>query len=179
MLDMCAGSGDLVNAWLSHAKPDRVIGLDFSYPMLEQAKTKIHDPRVVWLQGDGEQLPFQTASIHALTIGFGLRNLIDMEVGMREMRRVLREGGCAVVLELTRPTHPFLKMTYRPYLNWYVPAVGRLISGNAAACRYLRDTINSFAEPEEIRSKFYGAGFQKVEIRSVMGGIATLIKAVA
>jgi demethylmenaquinone methyltransferase/2-methoxy-6-polyprenyl-1,4-benzoquinol methylase len=177
VVDVCAGSGDLVQAWIASAQPRLVVGVDFSGPMLRQAVAKIGDPRVRWIQGDGERLPCSDASFHSLTIGFGLRNFIHLEAGLTEIRRVLAPGGSAVVLELTRPRAFWLRAAYRPYLNWYVPLVGRWVSGNPSAYRYLRDTIQSFADPGEIRAKCYQAGFRHVEIRTLSGGIATLIKA--
>lgn len=177
VVDVCAGSGDLVQAWMTSARPGLVVGVDFSGPMLSQAVAKISDPRVRWIQGDGERLPCPDASFQSLTIGFGLRNFIHLDAGLNEMRRVLVKGGSAVALELTRPDAAWLRLAYRPYLNWYVPLVGRLISGNTSAYRYLRDTIQAFADPEEIRTKCLAAGFKRVEVRSLAGGIATLIKA--
>jgi len=178
VLDVCAGSGDLVQAWLEYAQPGRVEGLDFSGPMLEIAKHKIRDSRVGWVRGDAEQLPFRSGSIQALTIGFGLRNLPDPQAGLKEMYRVLKTGGTAVILELTRPKNRFLQMVYKPYLHWYVPKVGRMISGHAQAYTYLRDTIQSFADPLQIQAMCQAAGFQRVEIRPLIGGIATLLKAI-
>src|SRR5581483_9400509 len=99
VLDACCGTGDLALA--ARARGAGVVGLDFSEAMLERARAKSRD--VEWVRGDVLALPFDDASFDAVTVGFGVRNVDDLEAGLRELRRVLRPGGRLGVLEITRP----------------------------------------------------------------------------
>ena len=111
MLDACCGTGDLAVAAL-HAGAT-VTGLDFSERMLERARAKSSE--VEWVQGDAQQLPFEDASFDAATVGFGVRNLDDLERGLAELRRVLKPGGRVAILEITKPSGllaPFYRLWF-------------------------------------------------------------------
>src|SRR5207244_5843270 len=118
-----------------------VVGLDFSGGMLRIAGRRAAGP--VYVRGDALRLPFAEAAFDAVTVAFGLRNLADPERGLREMARVLRSGGRAVVLEFVRPSPGAVGTLYRAYLRHGLPRIGGLVSGQPTAYRYLRQTVDS------------------------------------
>ncbi|HXN04873.1 MAG TPA: bifunctional demethylmenaquinone methyltransferase/2-methoxy-6-polyprenyl-1,4-benzoquinol methylase UbiE [Candidatus Acidoferrum sp.] len=168
-LDLCTGTGKLAHELLPLVHPGgRVIGIDFSPGMLELARRR--EPDIEFRQGDVTRLAEDDASIDAVTIGFGLRNLIDRDGALREMRRVLRPGGRLVVLEFAPPTGP-LMAAYRFYLGRVMPAVVRLSSANeASAYRYLAETVEGFPQPAVLARDLEAIGF-KVEVQRMTIGI--------
>ena len=169
VLDAACGTGDLALADL-RAGAAAVTGLDFSARMLERARRK--SAAVDWLEGDVLALPFATASFDAVTIGFGIRNVADLELGLRELRRVLRPGGRLAVLEITRPRGPLAV----PLSFWFervVPRLGRLLPGGSAYS-YLPASVARFPPPEELAALMRGAGFASVSTRLLGGSIVSL-----
>ena len=168
-LDVACGSGKLTAALAGIAGPHgRVVGLDFSPHMLEIAR---HDhPGLEFLEGDALNLPFDDSGFDASTIAFGLRNLSDPVGGLREMVRVVKPGGRAVVLEFVRPPTNLVGSAYRLYLRTLLPAIGGAISGQPAAYRYLSDTVDSYRSPEELRALAAAAGWTGVGYRGLAAG---------
>lgn len=163
-LDVACGSGKLTAVLAGIVGPQgRVVGLDFSPQMLAIAR---HDhPALEFLEGDALNLPFDDASFDASTIAFGLRNLSDPVRGLREMLRVVKPGGRAVVLEFVRPPKNLVGSAYRFYLRTILPAIGGAISGQPAAYRYLSDTVDSYRTPEELRAMAGAAGWKNVRFQ--------------
>jgi demethylmenaquinone methyltransferase/2-methoxy-6-polyprenyl-1,4-benzoquinol methylase len=167
-LDVCCGTGDLaVEAARLGA---RVTGLDFSERMLERARCKA--PALTWVRGDALALPFEDGSFAATTVGFGIRNVDDLEQALRELRRVLRPGGRVGVLEITRPRGA-LAVFYRGWFDVLVPAIGKLLPGGSAYT-YLPASVRRFPGPEELARLMAGAGFGDVRWRLRAGGIVAL-----
>src|SRR5262249_13480836 len=127
VLDACCGTGDLAIA--AQRAGSYVTGLDFSERMLERARTK--SGRIGWIRGDALALPFADDSFDVATVGFGVRNLEDLESGLRELRRVLRPGGRIGILELTRP-RGVLRPFYKLWFDGLVPLAGKLLPGGSA-----------------------------------------------
>jgi len=127
VLDACCGTGDLAIACL--AEGGKVTGLDFSERMLERARTK--SDVVEWVQGDALAFPFEDGSFDAATVGFGVRNLDDLERGLVELRRVLRPGGRLAILEITQP-RGLLRPFYKLWFDGLVPLAGKLLPGGSA-----------------------------------------------
>src|ERR671935_1142990 len=127
VLDACCGTGDLALA--DERAGGRVVGLDFSERMLERARRKA--PGIEWVRGDLLELPFEDASFEATTVGFGVRNVADLERSLRELRRVLRHGGRVGILEITTPRGP-LRLFYRLWFDRLVPLIGKLLRGGSA-----------------------------------------------
>src|SRR3954454_22230389 len=127
VLDACCGTGDLAVA--AKAAGGRVTGLDFSGRMLERARRKSSE--IEWVRGDALALPFGDESFDAATVGFGARNLDDLERGLAELRRVLRPGGRLAILEITRP-RGLLAPFYRLWFDRLVPLLGRVLPGGSA-----------------------------------------------
>jgi demethylmenaquinone methyltransferase/2-methoxy-6-polyprenyl-1,4-benzoquinol methylase len=173
VLDSCCGTGDLALACLRAG--GRVTGLDFSERMLERARRKSSE--IEWVRGDALALPFENGSFDAATVGFGVRNLADLELGLRELRRVLRAGGRVGVLEITRP-RGLLAPFYRVWFDGTVPLLGRLLPGGAAYS-YLPASVRRFPGPEDLARLLREGGFEDVRYRLFAGGIVALHTGVA
>ena len=167
-LDLCCGTGDLALA--DREAGGQVTGLDFSEPMLERARRK--DPGIEWIQGDLLELPFEDASFDAATVGFGVRNVADLERGLGELRRVLRPGGRVGILEITRPRGP-LKLFYKLWFDVLIPLAGKILPGGKAYT-YLPASVRRFPGPEELAELMCAQGFGDVTFRPLAGGIVAL-----
>ena len=168
VLDACCGTGDLAVAAL-HAG-GHVTGLDFSERMLERARRK--SAEIEWVQGDALSLPFEDGSFDATTVGFGVRNLDDLERGLAELRRVLRPGGRVAILEITRP-RGVLAPFYRLWFDGLVPLLGKALPGGSAYT-YLPASVRRFPGPEELAELLRAAGFGDVRWKTFAGGIVAL-----
>ena len=173
VLDACCGTGDLAIADVRAG--GRVVGLDFSERMLERARRK--SPAVEWVRGDLLELPFEDASFDAATVGFGVRNVADLERALRELRRVLRSGGRLGILEITTPRGP-LRLFYRLWFDRIVPLLGKLLRGGSAYT-YLPASVRRFPGPEELAALLREAGFDDVSFRVLAGGIVALHRGTA
>ena len=169
VLDACCGTGDLALADL-RAGAAEVVGVDFSEAMLERARRK--SAAVEWVDADLLALPFPDGAFDAATVGFGVRNVDDLEAGLRELRRVLRPGGRLAVLEITRP-----RGLLRPFfLFWFevlVPFAGRVLPGGEAYT-YLPASVRRFPGPEDLAAALARSGFADVRFRTLAGGIVAL-----
>ena len=176
-LDLCTGTGKLAHELLSYTRPGgRIIGVDFSEAMLEQARKL--EPEVEFRLGDVSRLSDPDASIDAVTIGFGLRNLVDREQTLREIHRVLRPGGRLVILEFAPPPSGLLMRAYRFYLTRVMPAIaGRLSAGERQAYRYLAQTVQDFPPSAALSALLDRIGFA-VAVEPLTFGIVALHVAV-
>jgi demethylmenaquinone methyltransferase / 2-methoxy-6-polyprenyl-1,4-benzoquinol methylase len=168
VLDVCCGTGELAVACA--AEGGRVTGLDFSERMLERARRK--SGAVEWVAGDAVALPFGVEEFDAATVGFGVRNVADLERGIGELRRVLRPGGRVAVLEITTPRGP-LKPFYKLWFDVLIPLAGRVLPGGKAYT-YLPASVRRFPGPEALAALIEGQGFADVEFRQLAGGIVAL-----
>jgi demethylmenaquinone methyltransferase/2-methoxy-6-polyprenyl-1,4-benzoquinol methylase len=168
VLDACCGTGDLAIG--ARKRGAEVTGLDFSPKMLERARRK--DRGVDWVQGDALALPFKDASFDAATVGFGVRNVADLEVGLRELRRVLRNGGRLGILEITTPRGA-LAPFYRVWFDRVVPLLGKILPGGAAYT-YLPASVRRFPAPADLAALLERTGFANVQYRLFAGGIVAL-----
>ena len=169
VLDACCGTGDLALADLK-AGAASVVGVDFSPRMLERARRK--SDAVEWLEGDMLALPFDDASFDAVTVGFGVRNVEDLEAGLRELRRVLKPGGRLGVLEITRP-RGLLRPFFRLWFDVLVPLLGKVLPGGKAYT-YLPASVRRFPGPDDLQAVMERAGFGSVTYRLLAGGIVAL-----
>jgi demethylmenaquinone methyltransferase / 2-methoxy-6-polyprenyl-1,4-benzoquinol methylase len=168
VLDACCGTGDLAVA--AERRGGRVVALDFSEKMLERARRK--SGAIEWVQGDALALPFADGEFDAATVGFGVRNLADLEGGLRELARVLKPGGKLAVLEITRPGG-LLRPFFRLWFDGVVPLLGRILPGGEAYT-YLPASVRRFPGPEDLSALFETAGFEDVHFRLLGGGIVAL-----
>jgi demethylmenaquinone methyltransferase/2-methoxy-6-polyprenyl-1,4-benzoquinol methylase len=169
VLDACCGTGDLAVA-ASAAGAGHVIGIDFSERMLERARRKA--PGLEWKQADVLALPFEDASFDSAVVGFGVRNVEDLEGALKELRRVLRPGGRLGILEITTPRGP-LAPFYKLWFDRVVPLLGRLLPGGAAYT-YLPASVRRFPGPEALAELLRSCGFGAVRFRRFAGGIVAL-----
>ena len=175
VLDICCGTGDLVAA-LEQARRAPVLGSDFCHPMLVSARRKFarrgnHSPL---FEGDALHLPLASASLDLITVAFGFRNLANYEAGLREMRRVLRPGGVAAILEFSQPPNRVFAGFYNFYSRHILPFVGGALSGNRDAYRYLPESVRKFPSAVELAEEMRRAGFAETEYNYLTGGIVAL-----
>ncbi len=169
VLDACCGTGDLALAALRRGA-GRVVGLDFSEPMLERARRK--SGAVQWVRGDVLALPFADTSFDAATVGFGVRNVTDLERALRELRRVLRPGGRLGILEITRP-RGLLRPFFSVWFDRVVPLLGKALPGGQAYA-YLPASVRRFPTADELAVLLEEAGFADVRVRLLGGTIVAL-----
>lgn len=175
LLDVACGTGDVARTFAgATVRPKRIIGADFSAPMLRRAADR---PIVngAFCQADALRLPLADASVSIVTCAFGIRNFQDLGCGLREMGRVLRPGGRAIILEFTVPTRPILRRMYLFYFRRVLPLAATLISRDrTGAYRYLPESVLSFQGSDEIASSLKSAGFDEVAVRPLTVGIVSI-----
>ena len=172
-LDLCAGTMDLA-AELGN-RPGflgRVIAADFVQEMLLLGRAK--SARAVPCNADAMSLPFPDASFDGATVGFGVRNLMDLEAGLREAARVLRPGARLVILEFTVPPHQPLRGLYFAYFRHLLPLIGRFVSKHRDAYDWLPASVLAFPGAEELATRMRGAGFDSVRYELLFGGVCSL-----
>lgn len=172
-LDLCCGTGDLSLALRAGYPGAEVVGLDFSGQMLARAHEKSAGARPIPLvQGDATGVPFPDASFDAVTIAFGLRNLSSVEAGLAEIRRLLRPGGRAVVLEFSKPVLPLFREAFNFYFAYVLPRIGEFVSGSSGAYSYLPASVKAFPDQRRLKAMMERAGFAAVRYTNLSGGIA-------
>lgn len=174
-LDGCAGTYDLALELARRpAFRGRVVASDFAHPMLVQGRPKLEGTGITSLCADSLRLPFPDASFDGATVGFGVRNLADLDRGLRELARVLRPGARAVILEFTTPPSRLMRSLYLFYFHHILPRVGRWVSGHPWAYTYLPESVKEFPGPEELAERMRRAGFSAARWSLVSGGIAAI-----
>lgn len=179
VLDLATGTGDLlISLYQKDPRISSGIGIDLSEKMLEVGREKLkaypENPPLTLRRGDAVDIPFPAGSFHAVTIAFGIRNVLDVEESLREMRRVLVPGGRALILEFSLPKNVFIKGSYLFYFRKILPMVGGLISGDADAYRYLNRTVESFPFGEEFCRLMTKNGFRNVGFKPLTFGVASI-----
>lgn len=177
ILDVATGTGDFALQSLQ-LNPEKIIGVDISEGMLDVGRKKIRDKnldnRVELRSGDSENLPFEENKFDAVTVGFGVRNFENLEQGLREILRVLRPGGMAVILEFSRPrTFPFSQI-YSFYFKIILPKIGRIVSSDKAAYTYLPESVEAFPDGDDFIHILQQVGFKNTQCRSLTFGISSI-----
>jgi demethylmenaquinone methyltransferase/2-methoxy-6-polyprenyl-1,4-benzoquinol methylase len=176
-LDVGVGTGDLAFGLLDASDESaRVIGVDVSPAMLDvlRARAARRALRVTPLLASAEALPFADASLDRVVAGFAVRNFGDLGQGLREMRRVLRAGGRAIILELSTPPNPVFGGLYRLYFQRLSPGLAALLGGDAAAYRYLPRSVAAFPGADGLADRMRDAGFARVRYERLSFGIAAI-----
>jgi len=172
-LDLCAGTMDLAAELARRpAFRGRVVGADFALPMLERGKPKA--ARAVPVAADALELPFPDAAFDGALVGFGVRNLADLDAGLRETARVLKPGSRFVILEFSTPRFAPLRAAYLFYFRRLLPAIGRVVSKHREAYSYLPESVLAFPEPDALAARIAAAGFRDVGYELLSGGICAL-----
>jgi demethylmenaquinone methyltransferase/2-methoxy-6-polyprenyl-1,4-benzoquinol methylase len=159
VLDLCCGTGDIAQRFSGS-----VVGVDFTAEMLRVAAARTTSVR--WVQADALRLPFPDASFDIVSVGYGLRNLADLETGLREIRRVLRPGGKLLSLDFGKPENWFWRVLYFAHLRFWLPILGRVFAGNAGAYRYILSSLREYSAQRGVkelmeRNGFDGCGFEE------------------
>ena len=167
VLDLCTGTGDLaIAAMRAHPPAARVVGVDFSGAMLRVGAEKLRSSglhtRVTMVQGDAARIPAGDASVDAVTIAFGIRNVDRIDAAAAELHRVLKMNGRLAILEFAVPTVPVFRELYGWYINRVLPRIGRALSRNDSAYAYLPASISAFASPDEFVKILRQAGFREI-----------------
>jgi demethylmenaquinone methyltransferase / 2-methoxy-6-polyprenyl-1,4-benzoquinol methylase len=174
VVDLAAGTGDLTLALEKVLPQSEIIAADFSEEMLAVAKVKGIQRVVV---ANALALPFTDRSFDAMTIAFGLRNIKDWRVALREMLRVLNENGHLLVMEFSLPQISILRGVYRFYLHRLLPILGSLLTGRKSAYDYLGESIEQFPGGEEMLGLIEASGFVGARAEPLSGGIVTIYTA--
>lgn len=176
LLDVATGTADLAIMASRHAT--RVTGVDISEGMLAHGRTKVAErgleERVVLSRADSAALPFDNGTFDAVSVAFGVRNFEELEKGIGEMHRVLRDGGRLFVLEFSKPTRTPWRQLFRLYFHHVLPLVGRIISRDRAAYTYLPQSVEAFPEGDAFLGIMRGRGFSQCRAAQLTGGVATL-----
>ncbi len=177
-LDVGIGTGDLAFGLLDASDPSvRVVGVDLSRLMIAAVRRRAAarlDPRLAPLLASAAALPFPDASFDRVVAGFTVRNFGDLSLGLREMRRVLRDGGRAVILEFSTPPSAFVGIGYRLYLHRLVPLIASLLGGDAAAYRYLPLSVAAFPDANGLAERMRDAGFARVRYERLTFSVAAI-----
>ncbi|HRJ20253.1 MAG TPA: bifunctional demethylmenaquinone methyltransferase/2-methoxy-6-polyprenyl-1,4-benzoquinol methylase UbiE [Bryobacteraceae bacterium] len=175
VLDLCCGTGDLLLA-LEKERGGPVLGSDFCHPMLLEAQRKSvrREAATALINADALAMPFAPASLDLITVAFGFRNFANYRKGLRELRRVLRPGGCLAILEFSQPPNRVFAGLYGFYSRHVLPRIGALLSGEKDAYTYLPESVAKFPGPEELAREMSEAGFATVRFRRLTFGIVAL-----
>jgi len=182
-LDLCCGTGDITFAL--EKKGAEVTGLDFSEPMLEVAREKaarIHASananspaaRIQFIQGDAQRIPFPEDAFDVLTIGYGLRNLADLDAGLRDMLRVTKPGGRLVALEFGKPANAVWRAIYFGYLKFMLPIFGKIFCGNSAAYAYILESLSYYPAQQGVAEKLAQLGWRNIRVINLLGGVMSI-----
>ncbi|HWF20322.1 MAG TPA: ubiquinone/menaquinone biosynthesis methyltransferase [Verrucomicrobiae bacterium] len=178
VLDLCCGTGDVALAFAQQGL--RVVGLDFSEPMLAVARERVKSPKftdggaVEFLQGDALRAPFPDASFDIVTISYGLRNLADWEAGLREMRRLARPGGRLLVLDFGKPDNALWRGIYFSYLRWCVPVLGKIFCGDSDTHGYILESLTHYAAQRGVEAKMKELSLAHTRLVNLLGGVMSI-----
>lgn len=177
VLDVACGTGDFTIEIARKAPAgSKITGIDLSEGMMKIGREKIMAAGVdaVMVQGDCEALPYDDFSFQRISVGFGVRNFENLEVGIKEMHRVLTPAGKLVILELSVPSNPLIRWCYKLYFLKILPTIGGWISGDRGAYEYLPASVLRFPAPDKFVGMLKDAGFRTVEHRSLTLGICRM-----
>lgn len=179
VLDVCCGTGDI--AFALHRCGAQVLAMDFSAPMLAEAVRRLPSSRTPvpptnpqFVRADALRLPARDASVHVVTIAYGLRNLADIPHALREFHRVTRPGGRLVVLDFGKPSSLVWRGLYFAYLRLVVPLFGRVFCGDAASYRYILDSLEQYPAQAGLGALLKKAGWEEARTVNILGGIMSL-----
>jgi demethylmenaquinone methyltransferase / 2-methoxy-6-polyprenyl-1,4-benzoquinol methylase len=178
VLDVATGTADMAILASTLLKADKIVGIDISEGMLEIGKKKVEklglQHRIELLKGDSETILFDDNTFEAVTVAFGVRNFQDLELGLSEIKRVLKPGGKLIVLECTKPKLPVIKNFYNLYLKVIAPLIGRAISKNKNAYQYLNESVQKFPEGDDFVQILKKLGYKNASCKTLSLGISSI-----
>ena len=183
VIDCAGGTGDMARAYAKMAKraqerrgglDAKVVVVDYNAEMIAAGRQKGFEPEIVWAVGDAQALPLPDQCADAYSIAFGIRNLTDVALGLREARRVLKPGGRFLCLEFSRPVTEALQKAYDAYSFNVIPRIGELVVKDRAAYQYLVESIRRFPDQRTFAGMIEDAGFSRVTFTNYAGGVAAL-----
>jgi len=178
ILDVATGTADMAILSAKLLTPDKIVGIEISEGMLEIGKKKIEklglQRRIELLKGDSETISFDNNSFDAVTVAFGVRNFQDLELGLNEIKRVLKPGGKLIVLECTKPKLLVIKNLYNLYFNAIAPFIGRVISKNKNAYQYLNESVQKFPEGNDFVQILKKLGYKNASCKTLSLGISSI-----
>jgi len=177
ILDVATGTGDMAILADRLLNAQRIVGIDISEGMLEIGRNKLQKAglqHIELLKGDSETILFDNNSFDAVTVAFGVRNFQDLELGLNEIKRVLKPGGKLIVLECTKPKLPVIKNFYNLYLNVITPWIGRVISKNKNAYQYLNESVQKFPEGKDFVEILNKLGYKNASCKTLSLGISSI-----
>lgn len=181
ILDVATGTGDVAIMAARMLQPEKIIGIDISEGMLAYGREKVKkaglSDKITLQEGDSETISFPDETFDAITVAFGVRNFENLEKGLAEMRRVLKPGGKAVILEFSNPTKPPVKQLYNFYFRYITPSIGKWIARNKAAYSYLPDSVKAFPQGQAMCDILHKTGFQAVTCKTLSFGICSIYSA--
>lgn len=182
VLDVCGGTADLAIMAARALKGKGMVCLcDINMRMMEIGRKKVKrralSGHIEFVMGDAELLGIKAEVFDGAMVGFGIRNLSDMYMGLGEIYRVLRPGGRFCCLEFSLPTAPLFRILYDVYSFWFMPLAGRILAGSRSAYTYLPQSIRAFPEPVEVLRILKAVGFQETSLRRLSNGIAIIYSA--
>ncbi|MCH9609535.1 MAG: Demethylmenaquinone methyltransferase [Chlamydiales bacterium] len=173
LLDLCAGTGEIALRYCATYSDAEATLLDFCPEMLEVAREKSKELNT--LVANAEEVPLPDNSFDVITIAYGIRNVNNRMACFQEAKRLMKPGGRLGILELTRPHSPFIRPFHRLYTTTFLPLIGRILSKNSNAYRYLSHSIQEFISPSTLSAELEVAGLKTVQTHPLAGGIATII----
>lgn len=178
ILDVATGTADVALETVKRLQPDKVIGIDISTEMLEIGKKKIKkrglDTVIELQEGDSENLPFADNTFDAITVAFGVRNFENLEKGLTEMRRVLKDNGKLVVLEFSKPSVFPIKQMFNLYFKYILPTIGRLTSKDPRAYSYLYESVQAFPDGDDFVNILSKTGYKSNQCKPLTLGICSI-----
>ncbi len=182
ILDLATGTADLAIQAMKQLGPEKIVGVDIAEEMLKLGREKINrlglQERITLQYGDAEKLPFSDAQFDAAMVAFGVRNFENLQLGLKDIRRVLKPGGKLVVLEFSRPRAFPIKQFYNFYSKAIMPLIGRVFSSANGAYEYLPDSIAAFPDGDDFLEELRKAGFEQGKARKLTFGVASLYQGV-
>jgi demethylmenaquinone methyltransferase/2-methoxy-6-polyprenyl-1,4-benzoquinol methylase len=181
VLDVCCGTAELTLETARAVGPmGHVTGLDFSEQMLavgeQKVKTSEYQEHISLVQGNAMSLPFPDNSFDAAIVGWGLRNVPDIDQVLQEMGRVVRPGGWVVSLDMAKPSLPIFKQVYWLYFNWLVPAMGKMTAKRRSAYQYLHDSSKKFDSQQQLTERFANNGLTHTKFHNLAGGVVAVVE---